>query len=72
MATGVSEAAVNVVENSTGTIESEVNNMEYDASAGDILEATCNINDATNQASAATAATQKEDQLEQQAVSTLK
>jgi len=53
-------------------MEDAIGEMEGEATASEILQATCEINDATNAAAAATAAVQKEDQIQQQAISNLK
>jgi|GEM_PF-3805921 len=68
----VSEVAVDVVGESEETMEGAIEDMDDDASASDILQATCDINDATNAAAAAIAAVQKDDQLKQQADANLK
>ena len=69
----IDSAAVGVVEDAEADIESAIEDISVDdASSGDILEATCDINDATNTASAATSATQKSQQLEEAAVATLR
>jgi len=72
MVEGIDAAAVNNVNEAEENIETQVDGMDGEAGAGDILEATCSINNSTNQASASTAATQKQDQMEQAAIGTLR
>lgn len=72
MGNGISEASIDIVSDCQNDIEGELNGLSGDASAADILQATVNINDATNQSSAAISATQKENQMEMGAIQTLK